>query len=33
LTQAERDAAALKERVAIVERRLLDLERKVNFPP
>ncbi|MDR3699622.1 MAG: hypothetical protein P4L56_08315 [Candidatus Sulfopaludibacter sp.] len=32
LTQQERDAAALKERLAIFERRLMDLERKVNFP-
>jgi len=30
LTQAEQGAASLKERGAMVERRLLDLERKVN---
>lgn len=32
LTQAERDAASLKERMALYEQRLTDLERKVNFP-
>ena len=32
LTQAEKDSAALKERMALYEQRLTDLERKVNFP-
>src|SRR5437763_403224 len=32
LTNAERDAASLKERMALYEQRLINLERKVNFP-
>jgi aminopeptidase N len=32
LTLAERDAAGLKDRMALYEQRLIDLERKVNFP-
>jgi uncharacterized protein involved in exopolysaccharide biosynthesis len=32
LTDSEREAATLKERMAIYEQRLTDLERKVNFP-
>jgi polyhydroxyalkanoate synthesis regulator phasin len=32
LTQAEKDAAVLKERMALYEQRLTDLERKVKFP-
>jgi hypothetical protein len=32
LTQTERDATAIKDRLATIEERLMDLERKVNFP-
>jgi len=32
VTDTERESAALKERVGILERRLTDVERKVNFP-
>jgi len=32
LTETERESAALKERIGILERRLTDVERKVNFP-
>ena len=33
LTEVEREAAGLKERLAIVEERLTDVERKLNTPP
>jgi hypothetical protein len=32
LTQTERDSSGLKERIGILERRLTEVERKVNFP-
>jgi hypothetical protein len=32
LTQTERDSSSLKERMGIPERRLTEVERKVNFP-
>jgi len=32
LTETERESSALKERIGILERRLTDVERKVNFP-
>lgn len=32
LTESERETATLKERMALYEQRLFDLERKVNFP-
>jgi hypothetical protein len=32
LSQTERDASETKNRMALFEQRLLDLERKVNFP-
>ena len=32
LTETERESAALKDRIGILERRLTDVERKVNFP-
>ena len=32
LTETERESVALKERIGILERRLTEVERKVNFP-
>ena len=32
LTEAERESAAVKERLAIVESRLTELERRIAFP-
>jgi hypothetical protein len=32
LTGTERESAALKERIGILERRLTEVERRVNFP-
>ena|ERR1017187_2091805 len=32
LSETERESAALKERMGILERRLTDVERRVNFP-
>jgi chromosome segregation ATPase len=32
LTDSERESASLKERMGILERRLTEVERKVNFP-
>ena len=32
LTQTERESSSLKERMGILERRLTEVERKVNFP-
>jgi uncharacterized protein YicC (UPF0701 family) len=31
-TETERESAALKDRIGILERRVTDVERKVNFP-
>ena len=33
LTETEREAAALKDRLAIVESRLIDIEKRLNMPP
>ena len=32
LIESERESAALKERLGLLERRLTEIERKVNFP-
>jgi division protein CdvB (Snf7/Vps24/ESCRT-III family) len=33
LTEAEREAAALKDRLATVESRLMEVEKRLNMPP
>jgi hypothetical protein len=33
LTDSEREAAGLKERMGIIERRVTDIEKRLNMPP
>ena len=33
LTEVEREAAAVKERLALIEGRLTDVEKRLNMPP